>query len=245
MLLFAGLGNPGAKYKNNRHNVGFMVVEAIANRHSFSSWSKQFRSLICAGNIAGEKIIIIKPQTFMNLSGQSAGEVMRFYELTPSTMTVFYDDLDLAVGKVRVKVGGSVGGHNGIRSLDRHIGNDYRRVRIGIDHPGTKEMVNNHVLSDFTNADRKRLKVLLDIIGDNANLLAKGDDNGFMNKITVGLRDKPQPTDADDTTPSKTPRLQTPKAQSYICQERPNQPAVKVSETDPMDAMLKRPLGKG
>ncbi|MEJ6783923.1 aminoacyl-tRNA hydrolase [Aminobacter sp. Piv2-1] len=244
MLLFAGLGNPGAQYANNRHNVGFMAADAIARRHSFSPWTKKFKALVAEGNIAGEKIILIKPQTFMNLSGQSVGEAMRFYKLAPSDLTVFYDELDLVAGKVRVKVGGGAGGHNGIRSLDQHVGKDYRRVRIGIGHPGVKEMVHGHVLGDFAKADRAWLEALLDTIADNADLVAKGDDSGFMNKVTVGLRDTLQPTGDDDTPPPKAPRAQAPKAQSHIRQARPSQPAVKVPETGPMAAMLKKLLGK-
>jgi PTH1 family peptidyl-tRNA hydrolase len=244
MLLFAGLGNPGAQYQNNRHNVGFMAADAIARRHSFSPWTKKFKGLISEGNIAGEKIILIKPLTFMNLSGQSVGEAMRFYKLAPSDLTVFYDELDLAAGKVRVKIGGGAGGHNGIRSIDQHIAKDYRRVRIGIGHPGVKEMVHGHVLGDFAKADKEWLEVLLDLMADNADLLTKGDDNGFMNTVTVGLRDKLQPTSADDTPPPKAPKPQAPKAQSHIRQARPNQPAVKVPETGPMAAMLKKLLGK-
>ncbi len=176
MLLFAGLGNPGAKYANNRHNAGFMAADAIARRHSFSPWSKKFQAEIAEGRLAGEKVILIKPQTFMNLSGQSVGEALRFYKLEPSALTVFYDEIDLAAGKVRVKTGGGAGGHNGIRSLDQHIGKDYRRVRIGVGHPGVKEMVHGHVLGDFAKADKEWLEPLLDIVADSAELLAKGDE---------------------------------------------------------------------
>ena len=130
MLLFAGLGNPGAKYANNRHNVGFMAADAIARRHSFSPWSKKFQAEIAEGKIGGDKVVLIKPQTFMNLSGQSVGEALRFYKLEPSDVTVFYDEIELPAGKVRVKTGGGSAGHNGIRSLDQHIGKNYRRVRI-------------------------------------------------------------------------------------------------------------------
>jgi PTH1 family peptidyl-tRNA hydrolase len=238
MLLFAGLGNPGPKYENNRHNVGFMAADAIARRHSFSPWSKKFLGLIAEGTLAGEKILLIKPQTFMNLSGQSVGEAMRFYKLEPSAVTVFYDEIELPSGKVRVKIGGGSAGHNGIRSLDQHIGQNYRRVRIGVGHPG-KEMVHGHVLSDFAKADKEWLDVLLETIADNAGLVAKGDDNGFMNKITLALRERLTPTGDDDTPPAKAP-----KQQSHIRQARSQQPAVKVPETGPMAAMLKKLLGK-
>jgi PTH1 family peptidyl-tRNA hydrolase len=238
MLLFAGLGNPGAKYADNRHNVGFMAADAIARRHSFSPWSKKFQGLIAEGTLAGEKIILIKPQTFMNLSGQSVGEALRFYKLDASALTVFYDEIDLAAGKVRVKVGGGSGGHNGIRSLEQHVGKDFRRVRIGVSHPGVKEMVHGHVLGDFAKADREWLDVLLDTIADDAGLLAKGDDNSFMNRVTLALRDKLTPTGDDDRPPPKAP-----KAQSHVRQARPQQPAAKLPETGPMAAMLKKLFG--
>ncbi|RWO04739.1 MAG: aminoacyl-tRNA hydrolase [Mesorhizobium sp.] len=238
MLLFAGLGNPGAKYADNRHNVGFMAADAIARRHSFSPWSKKFQGLIAEGTLAGEKIILIKPQTFMNLSGQSVGEALRFYKLDASALTVFYDEIDLAAGKVRVKVGGGSGGHNGIRSLEQHVGKDFRRVRIGVSHPGVKEMVHGHVLGNFAKADREWLDVLLDTIADDAGLLAKGDDNSFMNRVTLALRDKLTPTGDDDRPPPKAP-----KAQSHVRQARPQQPAAKLPETGPMAAMLKKLFG--
>lgn len=238
MLLFAGLGNPGGKYQNNRHNVGFMAADAIARRHDFSPWSKKFQGLFAEGTIGGEKILLIKPQTFMNLSGQSVGEAMRFYKLQPGDVTVFYDELDLLAGKVRVKVGGGAGGHNGIRSLDQHIGNPYRRIRIGIGHPGVKELVHGHVLGDFAKADAEWLEPLLEAIAENADKLAKGDDSGFMNKVSLALQDRLTPTGDDDRPPAKAP-----KQQSHIRQARP-QPAVKLPETGPMAAMLKKLLGK-
>ena len=243
MLLFAGLGNPGGKYANNRHNVGFMAADAIARRHSFSPWSKKFQAEIAEGRIGTEKVLLIKPQTFMNLSGQSVGEALRFYKLEPSAVTVFYDEIDLASGKVRVKTGGGAGGHNGIRSLDQHIGKDYRRVRIGVGHPGAREMVHGHVLGDFSKTDREWLDVLLEAVADNAVMLGN-DDNGFMNKVTLSLRDKLQPTNEDHRPPSKE-RAPTAKAQSHIRQARQQQPNVKIPETGPMAAMLKKLFGKG
>lgn len=241
MLLFAGLGNPGAQYANNRHNVGFMAVDAIARRQSFSPWSKKFQAMVAEGNLAGEKIILIKPQTFMNLSGQSVGEALRFYKLIPSAVTVFYDEIDLAAGKVRVKTGGGSGGHNGIRSIDQHISNAYRRVRIGVGHPGAREMVHGHVLGDFAKADREWLDVLLDAIADDVTLLAKGDENSFMNRITLALRDKLQPTGPHDTPPPKAPKPAG--GQSHIRQARASQQPVKLPESGPMAAMLKKLFG--
>jgi PTH1 family peptidyl-tRNA hydrolase len=246
MLLFAGLGNPGAKYANNRHNVGFMAADAIARRHSFSPWTKKFQAEVAEGKIGGEKVLLIRPQTFMNNSGQSVGEALRFYKLDPSAVTVFYDEIDLPAGKVRVKTAGGSGGHNGIRSLDQHIGKDYRRVRIGIGHPGVKEMVHGHVLGDFSRSDREWLDVLLDAMAANAGMLVEGDDNSFMNKVTVQLRDRLPPTGDDDRPPPKAQNVAGPKkAQSHIRQARPQQPNVKVPETGPMAAMLKKLFGKG
>ena len=187
MLLFAGLGNPGAKYAGHRHNVGFMAADAIHRRHSFPPWTKKFQALLAEGRIGGEKVMLVKPQSFMNLSGQSIGEALRFFKLENSALTVFYDELDLAPGKVRVKTGGGAGGHNGIRSIDGHVGRDYRRVRIGIGHPGVKEMVTPHVLGDFAKADREWLEPMLEAIADNAEMLVRGDDSGFMNRLALAV----------------------------------------------------------
>ena len=237
MLVFAGLGNPGAKYENNRHNVGFMAADAIARRHSFSPWSKKFQGLIAEGTIAGEKIILIKPQTFMNLSGQSVGEALRFYKLELSALTVFYDEIDLAEGKLRIKTGGGAGGHNGIRSIDGHVGNAYRRVRIGVGHPGVKEMVQHHVLGDFAKADREWLDPLLDAIADNAAMIVKGDESGFMNKAALAVQGK---AIAELEKPAQK---QQPKQQSHIRQARSQQAPAKLPETGPMAAMLKKLFG--
>ncbi|APH73122.1 aminoacyl-tRNA hydrolase [Aquibium oceanicum] len=238
MQIIAGLGNPGAKHENNRHNVGFMAADAIARRHSFSPWSKKFSALIAEGMLDGEKVLLVKPQTFMNLSGQSVGEAMRFYKISPAHITVLYDELDLAPGKVRIKTGGGAGGHNGIRSLDSHIGKDYRRVRIGIGHPGSKELVHNWVLGDFAKADGEWLQPLLDAIADNAVMLAKGDDNGFMNKLSLAV------PGAAKVGPSSGGEDRPAKGKSHIRRARPQQPEVKVPETGPMAAMLKRLFGK-
>jgi PTH1 family peptidyl-tRNA hydrolase len=240
MLLFAGLGNPGAKYANNRHNVGFMAADSIARRHSFSPWSKKFQAEIAEGRIGNDKVLLIKPQTFMNLSGQAVGEALRFYKLAPSAVTVFYDEIDLASGKVRVKHGGGAGGHNGIRSIDQHIGKDYRRVRIGVGHPGAREMVQGHVLGDFSKADHEWLDVLLEAIAEDAGLLAAGDDSSFMNRVTLTLREKLQPTGPDDAPPPKAPKQ--PRQPSHIRPARTQQPA-KLPETGPMAAMLKKLFG--
>ncbi|WP_024588937.1 aminoacyl-tRNA hydrolase [Aliihoeflea sp. 2WW] len=231
MRIIAGLGNPGSKYENHRHNVGFMAVDAIARRHSFPPWSKKFQALISSGTIGTEKVLLIKPQTFMNLSGQAVGEALRFHKAEIGDLIVLYDELDLDPGKVRIKTGGGHGGHNGIKSIDAHCGKDYRRVRIGIGHPGIKEMVTHHVLGDFAKADRDWLDPLLDTFADHAELLAKGDDAGFMNKAALAVQG------------SKAAPKPAPKAQSHIRQARPA-PQVKLPETGPMAAMLKKLLGR-
>jgi PTH1 family peptidyl-tRNA hydrolase len=247
MLVFAGLGNPGARYQHNRHNVGFMAADAIHRRHSFSPWSKKFQALVSEGRLGNDKALLIKPQTFMNLSGQAVGEALRFYKLEPADLTVFYDELDLAPGKVRVKKGGGAGGHNGIRSLDGHLGQDYRRVRIGIGHPGIKEMVQPHVLSDFAKADREWLDPLLDALADNAAMLVEGDENGFMNRLSLAVPGTAKPPrrkggGTGEEAPDEAPK--PAKGQSHIRQARPKSPAVKVPESGPMAAMLKRLFGK-
>lgn len=233
MLIVAGLGNPGAQYENNRHNVGFMAADAIARRHSFSPWRKKFKGEIAEGEIAGVKVLLVKPQTFMNLSGESVGEAMRFYKLGPADIVVLYDELDLPPGKVRVKTGGGAGGHNGIRSIDSHCGNSYRRVRIGIGHPGDKARVHGHVLGDFAKVDAEWLEPLLDDIAQHFPLLAKGDDSTFMNRMaTSGAKQKPEKAEKA-----------APKGQSHVRQARTQQ-APKLPESGPMAEMLKKLLGK-
>src|SRR6056297_3617388 len=154
MLLFAGLGNPGTKYAGNRHNIGFMALDRIAADHGFGPWKAKFQGEIAEGRLGGEKLLLLKPMTYMNLSGQSVGEAMRFYKLAPGDVTVFHDELDLAPGKVRVKTGGGHAGHNGLRSIHQHIGESYARVRLGIGHPGRKELVSHYVLQDFPKSER-------------------------------------------------------------------------------------------
>ncbi len=183
MQLFVGLGNPGAKYARNRHNIGFMAVDRIAEDHGFAPWRTKFQGQLCEGRLGAEKVLLLKPETFMNLSGQSVGEAMRFYKLTPTDITVFHDELDLAPGKCRVKQGGGHAGHNGLRSLHAHIGPDYARVRLGIGHPGRKELVAQYVLHDFAKADEDWLDDLLRGIADGAPALARGDTGRFLNAV--------------------------------------------------------------
>ena len=185
MKLFVGLGNPGAKYAGNRHNIGYMAVDRIAADHGFAPWRARFQGLATEGTLGAEKVILLKPQTFMNLSGQSVGEAMRFYKLTPAALTVFHDELDLAPGKCRVKSGGGHAGHNGLRSLHQHIGDAYQRVRLGIGHPGHKDIVASYVVNDFAKADRDWLDDLLRGISDGAPALAAGDAQRFMNAVAL------------------------------------------------------------
>ena len=185
MKLFVGLGNPGRKYEANRHNIGFIAVDRIAADHGFAPWRARFQGEVSEGRLGSEKIVLLKPHTFMNLSGQSVGEAMRFYKLTPDDITVFHDELDLAPGKLRVKTGGGHAGHNGLRSIHQHIGEAYHRVRIGIGHPGDKARVAAYVLSDFAKADSDWIEDLLRGISDGAPALAQGDATRFMNAVSL------------------------------------------------------------
>ena len=235
MLLIAGLGNPGSQYAANRHNIGFMAADEIHRRHRFSPWTKKFQALIADGTIDGEKVILIKPQTFMNLSGQSVGEAMRFYKLALGDLVVIYDELDLPPGKLRVKTGGGSGGHNGIKSIDAHCGKDYRRIRVGIGHPGVKVMVTAHVLGKFSKADVEWVLPILVAIADNTGLLVNKDDAGFMNRVALatgsGHRNEPNP-------------VAKPAGQRHIRQARPAKPNVNIPKTGPMADMLNKLFGK-
>jgi peptidyl-tRNA hydrolase, PTH1 family len=200
MKLIAGLGNPGAKYARHRHNIGYMAVDRIAEDHGFSPWKKKFQGQVSEGVLDGTKVLLLKPETFMNLSGQSVGEAMRFYNLSPDEVIVLQDELDLAPGKVRVKQGGGHAGHNGLRSLHEHVGPDYHRVRIGIGHPGHKDRVAGYVLHDFAKADEAWLDDVLRGISDGAGHLAQGDGGKFMN--AVALRTAPPRSSGKSTAPA-------------------------------------------
>ncbi|MEQ8585650.1 MAG: aminoacyl-tRNA hydrolase [Thalassobaculaceae bacterium] len=209
MLLFVGLGNPGPKYEGNRHNIGFMAVEEIARRYSFGPWRARFQGLASEGVIAGEKVMALKPMTYMNESGRSVGEAVRFFKLPVDAVTVFYDELDLTPGKIRMKRGGGAGGHNGIRDIDRHIDKDYRRVRLGIGHPGDKNKVHGYVLSDFAKAEKTAwLDTLIDALAREAEELVRGDEARFMSRVAHAVfppPPKPAKPAADDASdPSKT-----------------------------------------
>ena len=187
MLLFVGLGNPGSRYAGNRHNIGFMAVEAIARRHDIAPWKKKFQGVAVEGVIARERALLLLPGTYMNESGRAVAEAARFYKLDAGQIVVFHDEVDLAPAKVRVKVGGGVAGHNGLRSITAYVGNDYKRVRIGIGKPTVKELVPTHVLSDFAKSEKPWVEALCDIIADSADVLVAGKDSTFQNKVHLAM----------------------------------------------------------
>ncbi|NJM84107.1 MAG: aminoacyl-tRNA hydrolase [Tabrizicola sp.] len=205
MKLFVGLGNPGPKYAGNRHNIGFMALDRIAADHGFSPWKKAFQGVVAEGRLGAEKIVLLKPETFMNLSGQSVRAAVDFYKLDPAAITVFHDELDLAPGKCRVKQGGGHAGHNGLRSIHAHIGEDYGRVRLGIGHPGQKDVVAAYVLHDFAKADADWLDDLLRGLSDGAAALAEGDAARFMNAVALRTAPPRSSTSRTDASPAPSP----------------------------------------
>ena len=200
MLLLVGLGNPGAGYARNRHNIGFMAADEIVRRHSFSTYRRKFEGQIAEGKLAAEKVIVVKPNTFMNESGRSVGAAVSFYKLMPENVIVFHDEIDLIAGKIRVKRGGDHAGHNGLRSIHYHIGEDYARVRFGVGHPGHKDRVASHVLKDFAKSDQDWLGKVLDGAAENIELLIRGDDNEFMNRVALNVK-PPTKNEGQDHTP--------------------------------------------
>ena len=189
MQLWVGLGNPGPRYAMHRHNVGFMAADVIAEMHGFGPVQKKFQGWLQEGRIGAQKVLLLKPATFMNESGRSVGEALRFYKLGTDALTVFHDELDLAPFKVKVKQGGGTAGHNGLRSIDRHLGPDFRRVRIGIGHPGHKDRVHGYVLGNYAKNEQEELIGMLGAIGAEAEWLAKGDDARFMNDIALRMQE--------------------------------------------------------
>ncbi|GAB2183994.1 aminoacyl-tRNA hydrolase [Roseibium sp. LAB1] len=259
MKLIVGLGNPGAKYEGNRHNIGFMAVDEIHRRHSgFQPWKARFQGQVSEGRLGSEKVLLLKPSTYMNESGRSVGEAMRFYKIGPEDIVVIYDELDLPPAKFRMKVGGGHGGHNGLRSITAHIGESYRRLRLGIGHPGDKKLVSNYVLGDFAKVDRDWLEPLLMEVADQAALLAEGKDSQFANKLTLAL--EPEKAQRKGKTPDgktgpakavsataaapKDGATTKPKGQSHIRQARQGK-QVNVPKSGPMAEMLKKLLGGG
>jgi peptidyl-tRNA hydrolase, PTH1 family len=222
MKLFVGLGNPGAEHASNRHNVGFMAVDAVAAANGFPAWRKRFQGVAAEGRLGREQVLLLKPQTFMNESGRSVGEAVRFYKLDLADVIVFHDELDLVPGKVRVKAGGGVAGHNGLRSITAHIGNDYVRVRIGIGHPGSKELVTHWVLNNFVKSDRDWLEPLLDAIAKAAPDLAEGANDKFQSFVAHAMHTEAEAADArseraapkrEAKAPSKTSDQAPPSAE--------------------------------
>ena len=242
MLLIAGLGNPGPQYAGNRHNIGFMAVDEIHRDPSFRPWTKKFKGEISEGQIGAEKVLLLKPLTFMNDSGASIADAARFYKLEPGQVVVLHDELDLAPGKVRVKTGGGNGGHNGLRSIDAHLGKDYRRVRLGIGHPGSKERVHGHVLSDFHKSDRIWLDPLIEAVARNIGMLVEGNDALFMNKLTMALSSD-EPSSAKGAPASAASRP-APKAQSHIREAAQNKRLPALPAGGAMADMLKRLFSK-
>jgi len=201
MLLLVGLGNPGARHVGNRHNIGFLAVQEIAKRHGIGPWRRRFAGVACEGPLGGARTLLLLPGTYMNESGRAVAEAAHFYKLSPADITVFHDEIDLPPAKVRVKIGGGIAGHNGLRSISEHIGNDYRRVRIGVGHPGVKELVHGYVLNDFAKAERPWVEALCDAIASNAELLAQGKDASFQNKVHLAMVAKGLgQTEPDDQT---------------------------------------------
>jgi PTH1 family peptidyl-tRNA hydrolase len=243
MLLIVGLGNPGAEHARNRHNVGFMAVDAIHRRHGFPAWRRRFHGEIAEGTLGGEKTLLLKPLTFMNQSGRAVGEAAHFYKIKPADILVIHDEVDLAPGKTRMKSGGGSAGHNGLRSISGHIGDGYRRLRIGIGHPGMKEMVHIHVLHDFAKSDAEWLDPLLDAIAKETPLVVAGKDSTFANRLHKALtseepakaKEKPRP-DKDMDAPAES--------KSQIDSGLPKPPKPRPDKPDgPLARGLKRLFG--
>ncbi len=217
MLLLVGLGNPGPKHAQNRHNIGFLAVDEIVRRHGFGPWRARFQGLVSEGRMGTEKILVLKPETYMNESGRAVGEALRFFKLEPDEVFVFYDEIDLAPAKLRVKLGGGTAGHNGLRSLNAHIGPDFWRIRMGVGHPGRKELVHRHVLSDFSKAEWPAMEKLIDAVAAELPKLLSGDDGGFMSRVahlTAPPKPKtePKPDKAEGKAEEGKPRSEKSEA---------------------------------
>ena len=229
MLIIVGLGNPGREYARQRHNVGFIAVDAIQRRHGFQPWRRRFSGEVSEGTMAGEKVVLLKPQTYMNDSGRSVQEAMHFYKLAPKDIVVIHDEVDLPPGKTRVKTGGSAAGHNGLRSIDAAIGDGYRRLRVGIGHPGVKDAVPHYVLHDFPKEDAEWLDPLIDAIADDAPLFAEGKDNTVANRLHAAMT----PEQAADKVEARDKREK----------EAPPSPAEPKPAEGPLAGKLKKLFG--
>jgi PTH1 family peptidyl-tRNA hydrolase len=225
MLLIVGLGNPGGDYARHRHNVGFMAADAIHRRHGFGPWRRRFRAEVAEGNLGGAKTLLIRPQTFMNESGRAVGEAMKFFKLSPADVLVIHDEVDLPPGKFRMKQGGGVAGHNGLKSIGAAIGHDFRRLRIGVGHPGDKERVPGYVLHEFSKADLKWLEPLLDAIADQAPLVADGKDSTFANRLHEALK-----PDKGEGEKARTAKAVKPGAESISEETKSTRPGDEKSE---------------
>jgi PTH1 family peptidyl-tRNA hydrolase len=223
MLLIVGLGNPGSQYALNRHNIGFMAADAIHRRHGFSPWRQRYQALVSEGTLAGRKTLLMKPQTYMNESGRAVGEAARFHKIPNADIVVMHDELDLPAAKIRMKTGGGHGGHNGLRSISAHIGEDYRRLRLGIGHPGSKELVHGYVLHDFAKVDAEWINLLLDAVADNAALLADGKDSTFGNRLHRSL--EPEKPAKQPKQPRKASEPADASASKADAAEKPARPA--------------------
>jgi PTH1 family peptidyl-tRNA hydrolase len=187
MRLFVGLGNPGSKYSGNRHNIGFMAIDEIARRHGFAPWRRRFQGETAEGTFGAERVVVLKPATYMNESGRAVAEAANFFKIKHDHIVAFHDEIELPPAKLRVKIGGGNAGHNGLRSLTECIGNDYKRVRMGVGHPGVRDLVANYVLHDFSKADRGWVEAMIDAVADNVALLATGQDSTFQNKVHLAM----------------------------------------------------------
>jgi PTH1 family peptidyl-tRNA hydrolase len=251
MLLIVGLGNPGREYALNRHNIGFMAADAIHRRHGFGPWRSRFSAEIAEGTLAGRKVLLMKPQTYMNDSGRAVADASRFLKIPNADIVVIHDELDLPPGKTRMKLGGGHGGHNGLRSISAHIGEDYRRLRLGIGHPGAKELVHAHVLHDFSRAEAEEwVNGLMDAIADAAPLLADGKDNSFANRLhrigepKAAASGKASPADKGKTNDKPKGEVSSPAAKDAPAPKVAEAQAEKPSDS-PFAAGLKRLFGKG
>lgn len=232
MKLFVGLGNPGSEYARNRHNVGFMAVDRLRDTHGFGPWKRKFQGQAADGEMAGEKILLLKPDTYMNESGRAVGEAARFLKIDVADIVVFYDEIDLAPGKLKVKTGGGNAGHNGLRSISAHLGNDYVRVRIGVGHPGHKEHVAQWVLSDFAKADRDWLEPLIAAMADAAPRLVKDDQSRFLTDVAKALGEPgdPRKEKADEARVEKPDPKPVPKNRPHPTGDRASKSANAIAE---------------
>ena len=224
MLLVAGLGNPGPDYAGHRHNVGFMALDAIHRRHGFGPWRRRFHADVAEGSLGGEKVLLVKPLTYMNESGRAVGEAMRFYKLAPSDVLVIHDEVDLPPGKMRMKVGGGAAGHNGLRSVTGAIGDGYRRMRIGVGHPGIKEMVPRYVLHDFAKADRTWLEPMIDAVADHLDLLVAGKDSTFATRLHEAVAGEPKRDAGSPGTRARFDKVEKPEPPPARSDPKPEGP---------------------